>query len=205
MKKYNANIFTKNIINKYNVSLSKKMPKSKSYSKINKNILIINKTIDNNNIKNNRKKFFELRNFSSKNKLSLKCLKKPNKSNFIQNILNEIIPKNIRRPYGIKNINKLPDIYAKTEPNVKKEKKIEKNIKNKIVLKNANFKNKRIENITDKYIGNKNKPKFNYYIYKKGKLISNFLSPYNHFKCNDINIKEYYKLIKNINDLNTNI
>ena len=205
MKKYNANIFTKNIINKYNVSLPKKMPKSKSYSKINKNILIINKTIDNNNIKNNRKKFFELRNFSSKNKLSLKCLKKPNKSNFIQNILNEIIPKNIRRPYGIKNINKLPDIYAKTEPNVKKEKKIEKNIKNKIVLKNANFKNKRIENITDKYIGNKNKPKFNYYIYKKGKLISNFLSPYNHFKCNDINIKEYYKLIKNINDLNTNI
>ena len=195
MKKYNANIFTKNIINKYNVSLSKKMPKSKSYSKINKNILIINKTIDNNNIKNNRKKFFELRNFSSKNKLSLKCLKKPNKSNFIQNILNEIIPKNIRRHYGIKNINKLPDIYAKTEPNVKKEKKIEKNIKNKIVLKNANFKNKRIENITDKYIGNKNKPKFNYYIYKKGKLISNFLSPYNHFKCNDITLKKRHILI----------
>ena len=126
MKKYNANIFTKNIINKYNVSLPKKMPKSKSYSKINKNILIINKTKDNNNIKNNRKKFFELRNFSSKNKLSLKCLKKPNKSNFIQNILNEIIPKNIRRPYGIKFANKLPDIYTKTEPNIKKEKKLKK-------------------------------------------------------------------------------
>ena len=183
MKKYNANIFTNNIINKYNVSLSKKIPKSKSYSKINKNILIINKTKDNNDIKNNRKKFFELRNFSSKNKLSLKCLKKPNKSNFIQNILNEIIPKNIRKPYGIKHVNKLPDIYAKTEPNDKKEKKIEKNIKNKIVLKNANFKNKRIENITNKYINNKNKPKLNYYIYKKGKLFSNFLSPYNHFKC----------------------
>ena len=206
MKKYNENIFTNNIIKKYNVLVSKKLTKSKSYSKIDKNILILNKTNGNNNMKNNRKKFLELRNFSSKNKLSLMCLKKPNKSNFVQNILNEIIPKNIRKPYGIKNINKLPDIYNKTEPNVKKEKN-EKKFKNKIVLKNINFKNKKIENVTNKYFNNKNEPKFNYYINKKGKFISNFLSPYNQFISNDFNLtnKEYYKLRNNINDLNMNI
>ena len=206
MKKYNENIFTNNIIKKYNVLVSKKLTKSKSYSKIDKNTLILNKTNHNNNMKNNRKKFLELRNFSSKNKLSLMCLKKPNKSNFVQNILNEIIPKNIRKPYGIKNINKLPDIYNKTEPNVKKEKN-EKKFKNKIVLKNINFKSKKIENVTNKYFNNKNQPKFNYYINKKGKFISNFLSPYNQFISNDFNLtnKEYYKLINNINDLNMNI
>ena len=206
MKKYNENIFTNNIIKKYNVLVSKKLTKSKSYSKIDKNTLILNKTNHNNNMKNNRKKFLELRNFSSKNKLSLMCLKKPNKSNFVQNILNEIIPKNIRKPYGIKNINKLPDIYNKTEPNVKKEKN-KKKFKNKIVLKNINFKSKKIENVTNKYFNNKNQPKFNYYINKKGKFISNFLSPYNQFISNDFNLtnKEYYKLINNINDLNMNI
>ena len=206
MKKYNENNFTNNIINKYNVLVSKKITKSKSYSKIDKKILILNKTNDNNNMKNNRKKFLELRNFSSKNKLSLMCLKKPNKSNFVQNILNEIIPKNIRKPYGIKNINKLPDIYNKTEPNVKKEKN-KKKFKNKIVLKIINFKSKKIENVTNKYFNNKNQPKFNYYINKKGKFISNFLSPYNQFISNDFNLtnKEYYKLINNINDLNMNI
>ena len=197
MKKYNEKDFCNNIINKYNALSLKKLSKSKSYSKINSNNLLIKKNID--NLKLNvpkrikQEKFKKLRNFSSKNNILLLCLKKPYKSLFIQKILDEIIPKNIRRPYGIKKNNeKLPRIYSKTEANVKKE-KIKKS--NKIIIKNINFLNKKIENVTNKYIKNNHK------------FISNFLSPFNQFISNDFNLtnKEYYKLVENIDDFNYNI
>ena len=197
MKKYNEKDFSNNIINKYTVLSLKKLSKSKSYSKINSNNLLIKKNID--NLKLNvpkrikQEKFKKLRNFSSKNNILLLCLKKPYKSLFIQKILDEIIPKNIRKPYGIKkNKEKLPCIYSKTEANVKKE-KIKKS--NKIIIKNISFLNKRIENVTNKYIKNNHK------------FISNFLSPFNQFISNDFNLtnKEYYKLVENIDYFNYNI
>ena len=197
MKKYNEKDFSNNIINKYTALSLKKLSKSKSYSKINSNNLLIKKNID--NLKLNvpkrikQEKFKKLRNFSSKNNILLLCLKKPYKSLFIQKILDEIIPKNIRKPYGIKkNKEKLPCIYSKIEANVKKEKNKKSN---KIIIKNISFLNKRIENVTNKYIKNNHK------------FISNFLSPFNQFISNDFNLtnKEYYKLVENIDYFNYNI
>ena len=87
----------------------------------------------------------------------------------------------------------MPCIYSKTEANIKKEKIKKSN--NKIVIKNINFLNKNIENITHKYIKNNDK------------FISNFLSPFNQFISKDFNLtnNEYYNLIKNINGFNNNI
>ena len=198
MKKYNEKDFCNNIINKYTALASKKLSRSKSYSLIKSNNLLTKK--NNVNLKLNipkrikHEKYKKLRNFSSNNNLSLLCLKNPYKSLFIQNILDEMIPKNIRKPYGIKknNIKQLPFIYSKTEANLKKE-KVKKS--NKIVIKNINFLNKKIENITHKYIKNNDK------------FVTNFLSPFNQFISKDFNLtnNEYYNLIKNINDFNNNI
>ena len=209
MNKYNEITFCNNIINKYNVLISKKIHKSKSYSRINdknnsinkkKKINIkINTPIKNIFIKNKQKKFEKLRNYSSKVKTNLLCLKNPYKSNFVQNILNELIPKNIRKPYGIKNKKKLPYISNRTEPNKQKE----KNNKTKLVIKKANNINSKIENVTYKYLKKDNSIK---YINNKGKFISNFLTPFNIFMNHDFNLtnNEYYKLINNINDIENN-
>ena len=209
MNKYNEITFCNNIINKYNVLISKKIHKSKSYSRINdknnsinkkKKINIkINTPIKNIFIKNKRKKFEKLRNYSSKVRTNLLCLKNPYKSNFVQNILNELIPKNIRKPYGIKNKKKLPYISNRTEPNKQKE----KNNKTKLVIKKANNINSKIENVTYKYLKKDNSIK---YINNKGKFISNFLTPFNIFMNHDFNLtnNEYYKLINNINDIENN-
>ena len=90
MKKYNEKDFSNNIINKYTVLSLKKLSKSKSYSKINSNNLLIKKNID--SLKLNipkrikQEKFKKLKNFSSKNNIRLLCLKKPYKSLFIQKL-----------------------------------------------------------------------------------------------------------------------
>ena len=218
MNKYNEVKFCDNIINKYKIKISKELSKSKSFSKYYKNNLIydnINKKKEIPKAKSYKldkmKKFIRLRNFSAKTKTKLFCLKNPSKSNFIQNILNEIIPKNIRRPYGIKlpNNKELPKIYTKTETNIKTNKKKLENNKNKIIFKNAPFLNKKIENITYKY-NMHNIPIERYKIKNisyHGKLISNFLTPFNKFMSRDFNItnKEYIKLISNINAFNNSI
>ena len=209
MNKYNEITFCNNIINKYNVLISKKIHRSKSYSRINDKNNSINKKkkinikrntpIKNIFIKNKQKKFEKLRNYSSKVKTNLLCLKNPYKSNFVQNILNEIIPKNIRKPYGIKNKKKLPYINNKTEPNKQKEKKI----KREIIIKKTNNINSKIKNVTYKYLKKDHSIK---YINNKEKFISNFLMPFNEFISYDFNLtnKEYYKLINNIIDFENN-
>ena len=220
MNKYNEVKFCDNIINKYKIKISKKISKSKSISKYYKNNLIYDKINNNkkqeipkaNSYKIDKKKFIKLRNFSSKNKSNLFCLKDPSKSNFIQSILNEIVPKQIRKPYGVKLgfDNKFPKIYSKTETNIKRyQKKIEnKNNKNKIILKKVHFFNKKIENITCKYNNTLKKNKIKNMSYQR-KLISNSLTPFHKFISRDFNItnnlKEYNKMIKNINDFNNSI
>ena len=217
MNKYNEAKFCDNIINKYKLKISKELSKSKSFSKYYKDNLIYDKININKkkeiprtkSYKSDKmKKFIRLRNFSAKNKSKLFCLKNPSKSNFIQNILNEIIPKNIRRPYGIKlgNDKELPKIYTKTESNIKTNKKKLENNKNKIIFKNVPFLNKKIENITNKY----NMPIERYKIKNisyHGKLISNFLTPFNKFMSRDFNMtnKEYIKIIRKINEFNNSI
>ena len=185
MNTYNENNFCNNIINKYKVLLPKKLSKSKSYFKNNDNSAIKYK----NNYKSlyiiEPKKFIKFRNFSSKNKSKLFYLKNPSKSNFVQKILNEIIPKNIRKPYGIKFVIKLPEINSKTEPHKNIEKK-KKNNKSKIVFKKTNFINLKVKNVTDKYIQKEKKKQLNIkYLNYHGKFVSNFLTPFNQFmSCN---------------------
>ena len=173
--------FCKNIINKYKALLSKKLSRSKSFSKIYENNLIIDNTkIINKKFKipkkaiDKEKKFLNFRNFSfGKNKSKLLCLKNPFKSNFVQNILNEIIPKNIRKPYGVKVGYNFPDIQTKTEANIK----IKKN-DNKIIIKKTNFLKPQIENVTEKYAKNFNiEIKLNK-INICGKYFSNILSSF---------------------------
>ena len=212
MNNYNENKFCNNIINKYKKKISLKLSKSKSFSKYSEDNLIHNKIINKkkeitktNIFKfNKNKKFIGLRNFSATNKSKLLCLKNPNKSDFIQNILNEIIPKNIRKPYGVKlgyDDDEFPKIYIKTDSNIKNL----KNKTNKITFKKVPFLTKKIENVTNEYISTK-KYKIKSMDYH-GKLISNFLTPFNKFISHDFNMtnKEYNKIIKNIDNLNNTI
>ena len=187
MNKYNETIFCNNIIKKYNILIPKKNPKSKSYSKLN-NDCLKNPKKNNSHMsnicnckKNQEKKFIKLRNFSSKIKSNLLCLKNPNKSDFVQNMLNEIIPKNIRKPYGIKRNKEL----------------------NKISLKKAKFINNKIENVTYKYVKKRNISSCKI---DKEKYINNFLTPFNKFMSCDFSLtnKQYNQLIKKINNLTTN-
>ena len=178
---FNESNFCKNIINKYKTLLSKKLSRSKSFSKIYENNLIIDNTkIINKKFKipkkaiDKEKKILKFRNNSfGKNKSKLLCLKNPFKSNFVQNILNEIIPKNIRKPYGVKVGYNFPDIQTKTEANIK----IKKN-DNKIIIKKTNFLKPHIENVTKKYSKNfNNEIKLNK-INICGKYFSNILSTF---------------------------
>ena len=99
-----------------------------------------------------KQRIWKQRNFSAKYKKDLLCLKNPNKSNFVQNIINEIIPKNIRKPYGIKNKNIFPNIHSKTENKdgnkINNENKCDK--KRKIIFKKVSF--IQPKNVTNKYI-----------------------------------------------------
>ena len=218
MNKYNEVIFCDNIINKFKIKISNKLSKSKSFSKYYKDSLVYDKININkkqkipktNSYKLDKKKFIKLRNFSAKNKSNLFCLKVPIKGNYIQNILNEIIPKQIRKP-NVVNLgydNEFPKIYTKTETNMKRyQKKFEnKNKKNKIIIKKVSFLDKKLENITNKYNIPLKKYKIKNMGYQK-KLISNSLTPFHKFINRDFNItnKEYNNIIKNINDFNNSL
>ena len=218
MNKYNEVIFCDNIINKFKIKISNKLSKSKSFSKYYKDSLVYDKININkkqkipktNSYKLDKKKFIKLRNFSAKNKSNLFYLKVPIKGNYIQNILNEIIPKQIRKP-NVVNLgydNEFPKIYTKTETNMKRyQKKIEnKNNKNKIIIKKASFLDKKLENVTNKYNIPLKKYKIKNMGYQK-KLISNSLTPFHKFINRDFNItnKEYNNIIKNINDFNNSL
>ena len=218
MNKYNEVIFCDNIINKFKIKISNKLSKSKSFSKYYKDSLVYDKININkkqkipktNSYKLDKKKFIKLRNFSAKNKSNLFCLKVPSKGNYIQNILNEIIPKQIRKP-NVVNLgydNEFKKIYTNTETNMKRyQKKIEnKNNKNKIIIKKVSFLDKKLENVTNKYNVPLKKYKIKNMGYQKN-LISNSLTPFHKFINRDFNItnKEYNNIIKNINDFNNSL
>ena len=218
MNKYNEVIFCDNIINKFKIKISNKLSKSKSFSKYFKDSLVYDKININkkqtipktNSYKLDKKKFIKLRNFSAKNKSNLFCLKVPSKGNYIQNILNEIIPKQIRKP-NVVNLgydNEFKKIYTNTETNMKRyQKKIEnKNNKNKIIIKKVSFLDKKLENVTNKYNVPLKKYKIKNMGYQKN-LISNSLTPFHKFINRDFNItnKEYNNIIKNINDFNNSL
>ena len=215
MKKYDESIYKNNILKKYNKALLSKSYSKNKYRNNNYDNKLLISEIKKYSIPKKKfegKKLLKLRNFSSKYKKELLCLKNPNKSNFVQNILNELIPKNIRKPYGIKNKNIFPNIHSKTENKdgnkINKINNGNKYVKKrKIIFKKVSF--IQPKNVTNKYIKKIKKEKSDNnmnigYFNKKEKFINNFLTPYNEFISRDFKLtnNEYGKLINKINDLN---